>query len=480
MARNAAIKEAKRKQKELKEIAKWEKEATRKKGSNYIYYLIFLISVVYIADEVASQIGGQMQSIIAQVLYAPVFGAEFAVARMSALGLLSYVGLLLALLYKPLSDIYGRKLFLIINTLGMGVGLIIISISTSIPVYILGAVTLSFFIPHDMQAVYILESMPPKRRATMYAVIKAIATLGIMLIPVLRSMIMGGDITKWRNVYLVPAIISITAAIFAISFIRETEPFIKKRLELLKMSDEEKLAAKKDKLAENAQGGFISAVRFAFRHKQLRWLIIGGGFISWGIVITLYYETIMTYGYATPLIAQGMAVEAAKAQAMPFVTQALFLFPIGSAFFQFIQGFLSDKWGRKPTTIVMCVCALCSFVLYYFGANNSWSPYIVGFFCGSAAGSYWATTDIVSSIMCAESTPTNLRASVLSILPLFSLLFFSIALVTAIVSMNMLGDAYTGMVALFIAVPGMFIGLIILFLKVKETKNVNLDEITGQ
>ena len=46
-------------------------------------YFVLIITIIYIADEVTSQIGTQMQSVIASQLFAPVFGAEYAVARMS-------------------------------------------------------------------------------------------------------------------------------------------------------------------------------------------------------------------------------------------------------------------------------------------------------------------------------------------------------------------------------------------------------------
>lgn len=40
-----------------KEIAKWEKEKARPKKSYYIIYLIFIVSLIYVTDEIASQIG---------------------------------------------------------------------------------------------------------------------------------------------------------------------------------------------------------------------------------------------------------------------------------------------------------------------------------------------------------------------------------------------------------------------------------------
>ena len=141
-------------EKKQREIAKWEKEKAKDKAPGYMAYFLLIICVVYIGDEVVTQLGGQMQSIIASQLFAPIVGADYAVARMSALSTLTMGASALAFLYKPLCDKYGRRPFLVLNTLGMGVGTILISLATNIPVYLIGAAFTSFFTPHDMQAIY--------------------------------------------------------------------------------------------------------------------------------------------------------------------------------------------------------------------------------------------------------------------------------------------------------------------------------------
>jgi len=298
-----------------------------------------------------------------------------------------------------------------------------------------------------------------------------------MLIPALRELFMGADVSQWRLVYLAPAIMSLTVAVIAFLLIRETTPFIIQRLEYLKMSDNERIEAKKDKNAGNAQGGFISAIRFCMRQKQLRWLLIGNGFLTWGMSMTMYYEVTMTYGYAGSFLDAGMSIEQALVSAAPYVTQALFLFPLGSAIFQVFQGFLSDKLGRKPTVIIMCVFSVATFLLFFTGANGNWNPYLVGFLCGGAIGSFWAAGDITAHIMCSESTPTNLRASVAAVLPLLSGIFSAIAIFGAIALINVLGDSNAGLISISIAIPGMIISLIIIMLKVRETKGIKLEEI---
>ena len=464
---------------EAKEIKRLEREQARPNAPAYLYYMLLIVSVVYIADEVASQIGKQMQSVIAQALFAPVFGTEVAVARMSAIGMLTLVGFLIAMVYKPLADRYGRKRFLVINTLGMGLGLLVISAATNIPVYILGSLIIALFIPHDMQAVYILETTPPRHRAKIYAIIKAVATLGIVIVPALRNYFMGDDITQWRMVYVVPAIVSAGVAVFALFMLRETDAFVVKRLEYLRTNPAIREAVKKEKTAAQSQGGLLAAMKFCFQNKQLRWLLISGAFLYWGLLIPMYYEVTMVNGYAAQFLAQGMALEQAKAAATPFVTQALFWFPIGSASVQLVQGFLADKWGRKPAVILMSVCTISTFVLFFIGSQQNWIPWIVGLLCGAAVGGYWAAGDVAGGLMCAESTPTNLRSSVLAVQPAISGIASLLATGIGLVLINILGDSSAGLISLVLAVPGTIIGLAIFVLKAHETKHVDLQEVTG-
>jgi len=466
-------------EKKQREIAKWEKEKSKAKAPGYMAYFLLIICIVYIGDEVVTQLGGQMQSIIASQLFAPIVGAEFAVARMTALGSITAIASALAFLYKPLCDKYGRRPFLVLNTLGMGVGTILVSLATNIPVYLIGAAFTSFFTPHDMQAIYIQECAPPKYRASIYSVIKAIATLGMFMIPVLRSVfIPSTDLSGWRYVYLVPGVITVAAAIAAFFLIKESDAFVETRLRQLKMTDEEIAAAKEKKTDAQAQGGLIKSLKLAFRNKQIRWLVIAYGFIMWGMMVTMYYEATLTQGYAKEFLAQGMDIEAARAAATGYVTQALMLFSLGSALFQFFPGFLADKLGRKKTAIIMSSSVVLTFLIYYIGSNNNLNPYVVGFFCGACIGSYWYTGDLMG-LMISESTPTNLRASMLAVQPMVSGTIFSVAMLVVMVLTNVLGDSAIGICTLLTIVPGMLIGLVMMMFKVKETNGVDMGAVTG-
>lgn len=273
--------------KKEKEIAHWEKEKARPKGRFYLPYLIFIISMIYLTDEVASQIGPLMKTEIANDLLSR-FG-ESSVGILDTLSMIAIPFQLLAIFYKPLSDKFGRKKFLFINTLGLGTAMLIVFLSDNIPLYVIGTCLIQFFVPHDMQVVYIMESVPSKHRARIYFTIKSFATMGVMLVPLLRRFLME-NMSEWREVFLVPAIIGLVTSFVALLFARETDAFIDSRLRYLRMSDEELMKEEQQKEVQNAQGGIVNALKFVFRHKQLKWLYVASALTNLGYLITMYYQ----------------------------------------------------------------------------------------------------------------------------------------------------------------------------------------------
>ena len=98
-----------------KELRYWEKQKARPKGNMYFWYLVLIIAMIYAVDEIASQIGSLMQTEIAN----DFINSKSAV---TILGLLQVVAIpfqVVGLLYRPLADRFGRKIFLIINTFGI-------------------------------------------------------------------------------------------------------------------------------------------------------------------------------------------------------------------------------------------------------------------------------------------------------------------------------------------------------------------------
>lgn len=478
--------------KEQKEIRKWEREKSKPKGKYYFAYLVFIITLIYATDEIASQIGTLMKTEIANDLLAS-FGARSG-TFLDILSILIVPFQAIGLLYRPLADRWGRKTFLVINTFGMSFALFVIFLSNylkpyfsffplfSLICYFVGACMVQFFIPHDMHVVYIMESSPSKYRGMVYSSIKFIANISVMLVPVLRKLLME-TAGEWNKVFFIPAIVGLVSSFIALITARETDSFIESRLHYLRMSPEERLAEKKSKDAQNAQGGLIPALKFAMKHKQLRWLYITSSIVNIGFIGTVNYQVIMTYGYAQHHVNEGLfaTLDAAlEAVSIGDVTTALFMFPVGCAVSQVIMGFISDIFGRKSAAIVTAVNCLIAFFTFTIGSKLGWNPTLVGFLCGASIGSYYSTNDVLI-MMIGESSPTNLRSSTMSAQFLVTAIGFAISYIfgIGIPLITGLGNEIIGIVSLALLVPGFIGAFFALMFKTHDTKGIDMDTITG-
>ena len=461
-----------------REIAKWEREKAKPKKQGYLAWLIFVVCLIYMTDEIASQIGTLMKTEIANDLL-----ASFGQSSVGALDIITMVVVpfqLLGLVYKPLADKWGRKTFLVINTFGMSFAMLLIFLSNNLVLYCLGSCLVQFFIPHDMHVVYIMETAPAKHRARIYSSIKFVANMGVMLVPILRRMLME-EASQWRNVYVIPAVIGLVCSFVALVSARETDAFIDARLRYLKMTDEEKAIAKTEKKTETAEGGLGHALKFAFSHKQTKWLYITSAFVNIGFLLILEYQVIMTYGYAEHFIREGLFTsieDAVNYAGVGVVTSALFLFTVGSAVAQVIMGFVCDWKGRKIAAITMASICTLSFLGFFIGANLGWSAFIVGFLCGACIGSFYATNDILI-MMIGESSPTNLRSSTISAQYVVTAAGVVLSYGVGLPLLTILGNSFAGIIVLCMAVPGFILALLSLCAKTHDTTGIDMDTVTG-
>ena len=461
-----------------REIERWERERAKPKKNWYFAWLVFVVCLIYATDEIASQIGTLMKTEIANDLFAS-FG-QSSVGMLDILGVMAIPFQVDCMFYKPLADKWGRKTFLVINTFGMSLSMLLIFLSDSLVLYFIGACMIQFFIPHDMHVVYIMETAPSKHRARIYSSIKFFANMGVMLVPVLRRTMMH-TASEWRNVFLIPALIGLFCSTVALLTARETDAFIDSRLKFLKMTDEERAAAEKEKKAENAEGGLGKALKFAFSHSQLRWLYISSAFVNIGFLITMEYQVIMNYGYAEHFIKEGLFMsleEAVKAAGVGVVTDALFFFTIGSAVAQVLMGFICDGKGRKAAAITMASLCTASLIVFFAGANLGWPAWVVGLFCGSCIGSYYSTNDVII-MMIGESSPTNLRSSTISAQAVVMGMGVIFCYLVGIPLITALGNSFAGIISLCMAAPGFVVALVMLCKKTHDTTGIDMDTVTG-
>ena len=452
---------------EQKELAKWEAKKAKPWQKGYYGYLLVILSVIYIMDEVTSGIRGTVQSSIVNEFFVIGRGMSFneGLSSLTAIGMIVMLVNVLAPFYKTLSDRYGRKIFLVINTIGMGAGLLICYTSNSLVVYMAGVIISTFFTAHDMQVIYIMETAPKKLRGTIYASIKCIASLGVVLIPVLRSIFMGDDPTRWRAIFLVPGLMGFAIGIWTLLGAKETPYFLENRIAFLKSTPEERAAKAREEglKKENGKGGIVKAFRFMFQHKQLRGLVFSNILFFFAVGGINSYESIMT-------TVGGMSTD--------MVTQALFVYPFVNAFITLMNGILADKIGRKKVAVTMSAISLCTFILFIFSVRGGgWNPYLVGGLYGCYVGSFWAVGDVIGGIMCAESAPTKLRASVVGAQAF--LVLVGVLVSTALFSVGLRIIPNISTLCLILMAPPMIASLIVLTAKVSDTKGIDLNTVTG-
>ena len=443
---------------------------TRAKGNykGYFFVLLVLIAIVNILDEVTSNLTVTVQSSFVTEFFVnnPFLGKFYTfqegLALHSTVGVFTYVLGLITPFYKALADKWGRKPLFVLSTLGMAAGLLVIHLSTSYIMFLVGFAIISFFMGHDIQIIYILEEAPHKHRAKIYSFLKSFGILGVILIPTLRDILMGDDATRWRDIFLVPAILGFIAVLLVIIFAKDTKVFISERIAYLSRPFEERQAEKElqkqQKQAQRNQSGVFNGIKYIFANKDTKMLIISHIIFDSAMpAIALYFESSMhKVGMSTSDI-----------------TKALFMVPVVYATITFLSGFIADKLGRKVTVTGFSTTCVVGYSLFVAGILCGWNPYLIGAFAGLYQGSYWIGRDYMN-VMMTEKVPTDIRASVVGGEGLLVIIGLAVGYLLAVVGMIFLPIWW---VCLAISVVAVSVAAVMFTLKVKETKGVNLDEI---
>ena len=453
---------------ERRELSRLSKMQGRSTGSKYFFILLVLIAVVNILDEVTSNLTVTVQSSFVTEFFVnnPFMGKYYSyedgLAFHSGIGVFTYVLGIFTPFYKALADKWGRKPLFVLSTLGMAVGLLIIHLSSSYIMFLVGFAVISFFMGHDIQIIYILEEAPQKHRAKIYSFLKSFGILGVILIPTLRDMLMGDDPTKWRDIFLVPALIGFVAVCLVLLLAKDTKVFISERIEYLsrpyEQRQQEKLQNKQKKEAQRNQSGVFNGVKYIFSNKDTKMLIIAHIIFDAAMpAIALYFESAMHRA--------GMSTSE--------ITKALFMVPVIYATITFLSGFIADRFGRKTTVTLFSTLCVTGYVLFVAGILKGWNPYLIGSLAGLYQGSYWIGRDYMN-VMMTEKVPTDIRASVVGAEGLLVIIGLAVGYLSTILGMMAMSIWWA---CLAVAVPTVAVAAAIFTLKVKETKGVNLEEI---
>ena len=444
-----------------------------KKSIVYLVVLFIILTAIYIVDEISSNITTTMQpEVILDLFKIPggsVLSEEYedAVGLFTAFSMVSYVFMLIAPFYKALADKFGRKPFLILNTLLMGVGMAICMIAPNYIIYIIGVLVITFVKSNDMQVMYIIETAPDNHRAKLCNLTKAIGLVSVALIGVFRQMFYNkDDLSSWRMVFLIPAILGIVVAVICIPIVKETPVFLKKKADKEAGLVETEAPAKDSKNevvnTNKPRGGVINAFKYIFKDPQVRKIMIAAMAFALVTGITSYYTTVLKASSDGGLITEEM------------ISIVLVIFPFVNGLFTLICGFLSDALGRKKACYVFSGIAMIGLILFVLGTQFGWSYIIIGIGWGMFIGTLWSITDTLVLVMPSEATPTDMRASVLGVMSLLLSVGMALSIIIFTVAMNVFGTDTLGIVSLIICIPLTIVSCILLT-RVKETKGNDLN-----
>ena len=454
--------------KEKKELSRLKKVQMKGNGSKYFFVLLVLIAIVNIIDEVTSNLTVTVQSsFITEFFVSNPFMGKFytyedGLAFHSGISVFTYALGLVTPFYKALADKWGRKPLFALSTLGMALGLLVINLSSSYIMFLIGFAIISFFMGHDIQIIYILEEAPARHRAKIYSFLKSFGILGVILIPALRDSLMGDDPTKWRDIFLVPSLIGFFAVLLVILFAKDTKVFVNERVAYLsrplKERQEEKRKLQNEKKAQRNQSGVINGVKYIFSNSDTKNLIISHIIFDSAMpAIALYFESSMHRA--------GMSTSG--------ITKALFMVPVIYASITFLSGFIADKAGRKVTVTLFSTTCVVGYSLFVAGILLGWNPYLVGSFAGLYQGSYWIGRDYMN-VMMTEKVPTDIRASVVGAEGLLVIIGLVVGYGAIILGMTLMPIWWA---CLLISIPAVTVAAVMFALKVKETKGADLKDL---
>ncbi len=460
--------EAQIRQREQRELQRLDREAQKPKTGRYLLFVMIILTVIYVVDEITSNMNAAMQPYVLFDLFgissrsvsSPAYTA--AINTVAPWQVASNLFLIISPFYKALSDKYGRRVFLMINTVGMGVGMLIVMTSQSVMQYILGMLFMLFFTPNDMQVLYIMETAPKEKRATYSFVAKGIALISVSLIGVLSKAFLRQDLpSSWRMVYLIPVTVAIAVGAGSFFLVRETSVFVEQRRAFLSLTPEQRRTRAAEDLKSGAadEGGVWKALKFIFRTPQLRWILIAGFLFFATTFYTSYYATVLEGAMSTDMVAS-----------------ALIIYPIFNGIVTIASGFFSDRLGRKKVCVLLGSLALVGLALFVAACRLGWGPVAAGVAYGCSIGGLWSMSDTIILTMPAESSPSGMRSSVMGTISVMIGAGMFIGQILFIVLQNFLS---MDLLFLFICVPFMALSLLVLLTRVRETKDVDLDSITA-
>ena len=150
--------------------------------------------------------------------------------------------------------------------------------------------------------------------------------------------------------------------------------------------------------------------------------------------------------------------------------------PIVYAIFAFFSGFATDAMGRKNSGVLFGILAIIGQAVFVFGAKTGIGALPLAIANGLMYGGMWSLSDLLFIVLPGKSAPTHIRATVMAVI---SYAFITNLIISILVGVfyPAIGSANIGTFQLMFFVPAMLISIILLKLKIRETKDIDLTTI---
>lgn len=468
-------KEEKRLAKESKQLKSLIKERSRPTFKGYFAVLMCLIILFQLLDMMATTVWNNLQEVIVRDFAGLAHDADISfgsagyeqyqntLSKMTMIQIVSYVFLGIVPWYKSLADRLGRRKFFVMNAAFLGIAMFVGGLTKVLVIYLIASTVITFFTIHDMQILYVVESVPENKRGTWMGIVEAVGNAAGVFVIALRLTALQPDGTvgavPWRGIYIFVGIVGIAVFILSALLLRESRPFLDSRIKYLEKTPEEREAEKQNEA--KAQGGVIAGLKLMFKNKQLRWLAIG--------TFCIYAANNMISAYNASIMSQNGFDHIE-------ITIALLASCATGVIIGYVMGPIADKVSRKKAIITFGTLSALSFVIFAFG-----TPFIGGGITGSIiAGILFGITmssynNIVSltALMMSESSPASMRSSIIGVCN-----FFKVSAVLSMAASSLLFKVFpVAVTCAILAVPFLIAGSVLILIKTKETVGRSFEDI---
>ncbi|MCP4763305.1 MAG: MFS transporter [archaeon] len=361
----------------LKEDSEKFTNNTKKKTAKYFIFLLIFLGCMEMIDTYVTVFPTMIPSSVT-VYFGNISDGDY-----SALVGIASLGTLVAVIIQFMADIFGRRIFLAVSLIGMGIGSIFMFFSDSIEMFIFSLFLLYIFYGADIYTIYVAEEAPKEKRSMYTNYVMVFGTLGAIVTFVLRLLFITeeSDVGNWR-ILTVFGFLAIPLSLFVLK-IKETTAFeeFKEKRESPDYEKESFITNFIQPFSTGNRKGFIALLLVSF-------------LIGFNQSMAYIGELLMDKRFTKDEVSIGLAI-------------AIGIMTLGFV----VTGWGSDKYGRKRMFYVHSALFPVGVAIMAFGINSS-DYYMAYALCllGISIGITLPQCLIIQTrILCVETLRTDLR-----------------------------------------------------------------------